>query len=122
MKAGVGFKTLSTKPAQYLPWLKKELDARGVKFVQRHVWSIEEAAAIGGSESIVINATALGNMIRFFSSCCHSHGSTLGAKSLLGVEDQDVYPIRGQTIIVSAPNAKECVSDFGGNRRSLIGR
>jgi len=75
--------------------MKGELVDRGVKFVQKLVGSIEEAASFGGDESIVINATGL------------------GAKSLLGVQDSAVQPIRGQTIIVNAPHVKECKSDSG---------
>jgi len=81
-KSGVAFSTLSVNPEFYLPWLKSELDARGVTFVRRHIGSLEEAATYG---SIVINSTGL------------------GAKSLMGVEDPDVYPVRGQTIIVRCP-------------------
>lgn len=34
----------------------------------------------------------------------------LGARSLLGVEDTKVYPIRGQVVLVYAPNVDECVA------------
>jgi D-amino-acid oxidase len=33
-----------------------------------------------------------------------------GARSLLGVEDTDVYPIRGQVVLLYAPNVNECVA------------
>jgi hypothetical protein len=41
----------------------------------------------------------------------------IGSRSLLGVEDLNVYPIRGQTTIVYAPQVKECVSDMTCARR-----
>ncbi|OCB85621.1 FAD dependent oxidoreductase [Sanghuangporus baumii] len=88
-KAGYAFTTVSLKPAVYLKWLRDELAKRGTVFVHKHVASIEEAAALSGPGSIVVNATGL------------------GSKSLLGVEDPDVYPIRGQTILVDAPLVKE---------------
>lgn len=91
---GLAFTTISTKPARYLRWLKDELDLRGVTFVAKHVGSIEAVAAIGGDESIVINC------------------SGIGSKSLQGVEDENVFPIRGQTTIVYAPDVKECIADL----------
>lgn len=33
-----------------------------------------------------------------------------GARSLFGVEDTDVYPIRGQVVLLYAPNVDECVA------------
>jgi len=88
-KSGVAFSTVSVNPEFYLPWLKSELDARGVTFDRRHIGSLEEAATYG---DVVINATAL------------------GAKSLMGVEDLDVYPIRGQAIIVRCPGLRSFFS------------
>ncbi|KZT08689.1 nucleotide-binding domain-containing protein [Laetiporus sulphureus 93-53] len=89
---GVSFKTLSINPEVYLPWLKSELLARGVEFVRRKVQSLGEAAALAGPKGVLVNATGL------------------GARSLIGVEDTNVYPIRGQTIIVYAPEIKEFIS------------
>ncbi|TDL28092.1 FAD dependent oxidoreductase [Rickenella mellea] len=100
---GLAFTTISTKPARYLRWMKTELVSRGVEFISKSVGSIEEAAALGGTDSIVINATGL------VSSHCAAH-SVVGSRSLLGVEDLNVYPIRGQTTIVEAPHVKTCVS------------
>ncbi|KAL5518788.1 hypothetical protein ACEPAH_471 [Sanghuangporus vaninii] len=100
-RAGYAFTTVSLKPAVYLKWLTDELAKRGVVFVHKHVASIEEAAALGGPGSIVVNATGL------------------GSKSLLGVEDPDVYPIRGQTILVDAPLAKEFLA-IGSTQKSKL--
>ena len=33
----------------------------------------------------------------------------LGAKGLIGVEDHNVYPARGQTILVRAPKVRTCI-------------
>jgi hypothetical protein len=35
-----------------------------------------------------------------------------GARSLLGVEDTKVYPIRGQVVLVHAPNVNEGLAVF----------
>ena len=56
------------------------------------MYSIGEAAEIAGPKGVVINATAL------------------GARSLIGVQDLDVYPIRGQTILAYAPGVQEFLS------------
>jgi hypothetical protein len=34
----------------------------------------------------------------------------LGARSLFGVEDTKVYPVRGQTILVYSPSVNECMT------------
>ncbi|KZT72867.1 FAD dependent oxidoreductase [Daedalea quercina L-15889] len=92
LKGGIAFKTFSVNPELYLPWLQSELLAHGVEFIRRRVHSLSEAAALAGPNGVLVNATGL------------------GARSLIGVEDTDVYPIRGQTIIVHAPGVKEFVS------------
>ncbi|PCH34190.1 FAD dependent oxidoreductase [Wolfiporia cocos MD-104 SS10] len=91
-KGGVRFTTVSVSPEAYLPWLHSELSARGVQFVRRRVHSLGEAAALAGPRGILVNATGL------------------GARSLVGVEDAAVFPIRGQTVIVHAPAITEFVS------------
>ncbi|KII94267.1 hypothetical protein PLICRDRAFT_36518 [Plicaturopsis crispa FD-325 SS-3] len=92
-KTGLSYKTLSVNPNIYMPWLKSELDSRGVQFTRRTLASLDQAAELAGAEGIIINATSL------------------GARSLIGVEDTAVYPIRGQTIHVYAPTVKEFLSD-----------
>ena len=57
---GVGFKTVSVYPAQYLPWLKAELVAHDVAFVRKTVTSLGEAAALTGPGGVLVNATGLG--------------------------------------------------------------
>ncbi|GBE84952.1 FAD dependent oxidoreductase [Sparassis latifolia] len=91
-KGGVSFKTFSVNPEVYLPWLKQQLQQRGVEFIRKRMHSLGQAAAIVGAGGVLVNATAL------------------GARSLIGVEDKDVYPIRGQTIIVNAPAVDEFLS------------
>jgi glycine/D-amino acid oxidase-like deaminating enzyme len=90
--SGVQFETFSVNPEVYLPWLKSKLESRGVRFLRRRVNSLDEACGLAGERGVVINATGL------------------GARSLFGVEDTKVYPVRGQTILVYSPNAKECIT------------
>ena len=67
----------------YLPYLRSQLLALGTMFIRRHVSHIREAFTLGNIlPSAVVNA------------------SGLLASHLGGVEDKDVYPTRGQTILV----------------------
>ncbi|KAI0783302.1 nucleotide-binding domain-containing protein [Abortiporus biennis] len=89
---GVIFDTITVNPQKYLPWMKNELLSRGVEFVRRQIHNIDEAADIAGPTGILFNCTGL------------------GARSLVGIEDEKVHPIRGQTITVHAPEVQECIS------------
>ncbi|KAI0695637.1 FAD dependent oxidoreductase [Cytidiella melzeri] len=92
LAGGVAFTTWSLNPQVYLPWLYHELLARGIQFIRKKVESIGEAADFMVGKGAVINATAL------------------GARSLIGVEDLEVHPIRGQTILASVPGMQEFLS------------
>ena len=49
----------------------------------------------------------------------------LGARSLIGLEDKDVYPIRGQTVVIDNPKVREfMMGEFtgGGGGCSIPGR
>ena len=77
----VGFVPINTQV--YLPYLQSQLLALGATFIRQHLSHIREAFALEHtSPSAVINATGL------------------LALRLGGVEDKDVYPTRGQTILV----------------------
>ncbi|KAF8560107.1 FAD dependent oxidoreductase [Imleria badia] len=96
-KLGVGFYTISVNPEEYLPWLKSELLSRGVSFEKRQVRSLEELRSLVGPEGILVNATSL------------------GSRSIIGVEDTKLYPIRGQTILVQSPQIHEFLAVEGDN-------
>ena len=70
---GVAFNTVSLNPQLYLPWLKGELEKRGITFIRKKVYSIGEAAEIAGPKGIVINATALGRMFLRWNGVVISH-------------------------------------------------
>lgn len=80
-KLGFTFQTMTVNPGVFLPWLKAELDARGVQFIRKEVSSIAEAKRVAGCDVIV-------------------HASGLGASELAG--DKDVLAARGQTIFVES--------------------
>jgi hypothetical protein len=95
-RGAVGFDTVAVNPATYLPWLKATLNdsSRNIQFVRRSIRSIDELAEYAGSSGIIVNA------------------SGLGSRSILGVEDSALYPIRGQTIAVRAPGITGCSMAF----------
>lgn len=80
-KLGFTYQTMTVNPAVFLPWLKAELDSRGVQFIRKEVNSIAEAKRIAGCDVIV-------------------HASGLGASDL--ADDTDVVAARGQTIFVES--------------------
>ncbi|KAG2076966.1 FAD dependent oxidoreductase [Suillus decipiens] len=90
-KAGVAFDTVSVNPSEYLPWLQSELISRGVTFERRNVASLDELRSLVGPDGMLVNASAL------------------GSRSIIGVQDTKLYPIRGQTILVHAPGLQECL-------------
>lgn len=84
-KDGFGFETYTLNPVRYLDLLGSQLREAGVPIVRKTVSSLDEAYSLFGGVSLVINATGL------------------GSRSLIGVEDSQVYPVRGQTVTVRAP-------------------
>jgi D-amino-acid oxidase len=83
VKAGMSLTTVSINTQIYLPYLQSRLLSLGATFIRRHLSHIREAfKLISPPAAIVVNATGV------------------LASKLGGVEDQAVYPTRGQTILV----------------------
>ncbi|TXT06147.1 hypothetical protein VHUM_03620 [Vanrija humicola] len=95
---GVSFTSFCLNPARLNAHLVARLKARGVPFIRARLGSLDEAFAAVGNVDFVVNATGL------------------GARTLLGVEDPAVFPIRGQTVLVRAPGVNTC---FGVRDRDL---
>lgn len=83
---------------EYLKHLGKTARERGIRIIRKRVGSLDETYNIPevGEVKLVINATGL------------------GSKVLIGVEDEKVYPARGQTVLVHAPGVKSCVMSTEG--------
>lgn len=79
VKLGFTYTSMTINPAFLLPWIQKQLEARGVKFIRKALTSIEEAKRMTGAKVIV-------------------HASGLGAYEL--ANDKNVEGIRGQTMFV----------------------
>jgi len=103
---GIAYSTWSVDAPKYIIWLHSRLKSLGVKFTRATLQSIEEpfVKPFGDKEptSIVVNATGL------------------GAKTLGGVEDETVLPIKGQTVLVWAPHYKKTLSLYGGDGISYV--
>ncbi|OCF57834.1 D-amino-acid oxidase [Kwoniella mangroviensis CBS 10435] len=85
------FKTWCLHAPNYTRYLGDKLRSLGVPLIRHRLSSLDEAYNLPstGKVNLVINATGL------------------GARSLIGVEDDKVYPARGQTVLVKAPWVKE---------------
>ncbi|KAK8849413.1 hypothetical protein IAR55_004745 [Kwoniella newhampshirensis] len=91
-KFGVTYEAYTLNTPLYLQHLASTLRALGVPIIRQRVSSLDEAYSLPsvGPVNLVINATGL------------------GARTLLGVEDPLVHPAKGQTVLVRAPDVKEC--------------
>ncbi|WWC65569.1 uncharacterized protein I303_108187 [Kwoniella dejecticola CBS 10117] len=89
---GVTYEAYTLNTPLYLQHLARTLRQNGVTILRDRVSSLDEAYNLPsvGPVDLVINATGL------------------GARALLGVEDPRVFPAKGQTILVEAPDVKTC--------------
>ncbi|KAJ5104002.1 nucleotide-binding domain-containing protein [Penicillium argentinense] len=99
-KLGFTYTSMTINPEFYLPWVQKQLEARGVKFIRKELKSIEEAKKITGAKFIV-------------------HASGLGAFDL--ANDKNVEGIRGQTMFVKT-NFEELKMHQGSHYTYVIPR
>lgn len=91
-KVGISFNTVTANPTEYLSWLRSELESRGVVFRRQYIRSLDEVKPFVGKTGLLVNATSL------------------GSRSLIGVEDTAMYPIRGQSIVVECTGLREFVT------------
>ncbi|KAM5341732.1 hypothetical protein ACJ41O_014763 [Fusarium nematophilum] len=101
-KGGNTYTTLVLNPNVFLPWMRRQLEASGVKFKRLSLDSLSDARFLG--HDVLINAT--GN----------------GAKFLADVKDEDMEMVRGQTIIVRHSYTKYFMRDDGENYTYAIPR
>ncbi|KAF7348437.1 Nuclear export factor [Mycena venus] len=95
---GISFKTLTIDSPVYLNYLLSRFLAAGGSIVRGNVQHITE---------ILEGGTGIFNGRKYLSApsaviVC----AGLGARTLGGVEDKDMYPIRGQTVLLRAPWVK----------------
>lgn len=94
---GIHYESYILHAPNYLKHLAAGLRARGVPIIRRRLASLDEAYDLPevGSVDMVVNALALGN------------------KTLLGVQDDKMYPAQGQTVLVKAPLVNTCTMATG---------
>lgn len=82
----------------YIAHLSIQAQARSIPIIRRSLTHLDEAFDLPGigNVGVVINATSL------------------GARTLVGVEDEKVFPARGQTVLVEAPKVKRCIMQCEG--------
>jgi D-amino-acid oxidase len=86
----VRFRAPMVEMGRYLPWLREQFEAAGGRVVRRRVDRLDEALV---EAPVIVNATGL------------------AAGSLCG--DPEVYPIRGQIVLVANPGVFVSVRDQG---------
>ncbi|KAL8803882.1 MAG: hypothetical protein Q9200_006044 [Gallowayella weberi] len=92
---GHAFTTVCINTAIYLPWLASQCLLKGVVFKRANLNHISDAANIhhsGKKADVIVNCTGL------------------SARKLGGVEDQNMMPIRGQTVLVRNEAHVMCLS------------
>ncbi|KAJ2759404.1 hypothetical protein H4S06_002245 [Coemansia sp. BCRC 34490] len=103
---GIEYSTFTFNVPKYLVYLINRLTALSVRIVERRINNIGEAVEYGNNldsglqapnttSPVVVNCTGLGSI------------------TLSDVTDKNLYPVRGQTIVVQAPGAKRTISRTG---------
>jgi glycine/D-amino acid oxidase-like deaminating enzyme len=99
---GSEYTTVTINTLKYLKWLQSQLEALGGKVRRDNIRSIYDAA--DSSTSVIVNC------------------SGLATRWLDGVNDLHLYPTRGQTVLVRAPNIKWTITRFGRDFAYIIPR
>lgn len=108
IESGCEFGSVCINPALYLPWLIGQCRAKGVTFHRKTVTHISDVRYLSAGSikaDIIVNATGL------------------SARTLGGVLDATMYPIRGQTVVIRnvAPHmAAESGTDDGDDQATYM--
>ncbi|RUS16278.1 FAD dependent oxidoreductase [Endogone sp. FLAS-F59071] len=99
---GHKYTTVTINTPKYLRYLLDRFTSLGGNIRRASLAHIRDAIDGDDSTNVVVNCTGL------------------MAKFLGGVEDQAMYPTRGQTVIVEAPHVKTNITKFGSDYVSYI--
>ncbi|KZT50587.1 nucleotide-binding domain-containing protein [Calocera cornea HHB12733] len=86
-KTGVTFETITIDTPRYIAYLYSRVLSQGGKSIRaqlQHIQQVLDGAFCDVPDAVVVCAG-------------------LGARTLGGIEDKNVYPIRGQTVLIRAP-------------------
>ncbi|KAG9297464.1 hypothetical protein G9A89_020866 [Geosiphon pyriformis] len=92
---GISYMTVTINVPKYLRWLLEEFTKSGGQTVRIHLSHINET--FSEDVEVIVNCPGI------------------NAKTLGGVEDEEVFPTRGQVVIVRAPHIKSAYSYQGVN-------
>lgn len=98
---GIAFTSWSFNCPKFLFQFHQHLKSRGVAFVKRKLTHITQAY-VGTSTKTVFNCTGI------------------GAHKLGGVNDVNVYPTRGQVVVIKAPHVNENIMRWGDDYATYI--
>ena len=96
-KTGIQFTTLTIDTPAYCNYLLARLLARGGRTVRASVQHVQQLAE-GGAHVFTPGRAGSGVPVDALVVC-----AGLGARTLGGVEDPDVFPVRGQVVMLRAP-------------------
>ncbi|KAJ3068911.1 hypothetical protein HK102_007038, partial [Quaeritorhiza haematococci] len=99
---GIQYETVCINVPKYMHWLLTSFKSMGGILEHRSVSHIDEL--FEGDVDAVVNC------------------SGFGALYLGGVEDKDVYPTRGQTVLVNAPHIRHTITTLGDQFTYIIPR
>ena len=94
--AGTTFTTVNVDTPVYLPYLLSRFLSRGGKIARGSVQHVSQV--IEGGPGLFRRGRVDAEPVHAVIAC-----PGLGARTLGGVEDKDMYPVRGQVVIVRAP-------------------
>jgi D-amino-acid oxidase len=95
---GHSFSSYIINAPNYLAYLGQTVRDMGIPIHRTRLASLDSAFDLKdtGKVPLVVNATGL------------------GARTMIGVEDPSVYPARGQTVLVRAPEVSRCIMHVEG--------
>jgi len=108
-ESGLTYNTVNTDVPKFLDWLYFRFLSKGGQIFRATVQHIQQVleGGVGAFDTTKKPRTPDGVIV------C----TGLGARFLGGVEDTNVYPTRGQVLLIRAPWVKNCMSMSGGPGR-----
>ncbi|KAI8099600.1 uncharacterized protein BX664DRAFT_321698 [Halteromyces radiatus] len=97
IKVGHRYTTVLINPLQYLPWLLKQVVSKGVQLKRQTINNIRDAFTVDDGDGCIKSVDAVVNC------------TGLGSLHLGGVQDQKLFPTRGQTVLVKGNHIKKSV-------------
>ncbi|ORX38183.1 hypothetical protein BD324DRAFT_619882 [Kockovaella imperatae] len=101
---GLEWSTYIWDAPRYIRYLGEQVKSKHIPIFKKRLSSLDEAYDLAALESTFAHMDHVDLVI---------NAMGLGSRSLLGVEDPQVYPAKGQTVLVKAPGVERCYMDIG---------